>query len=95
MKKNNNKEIAKPKTKKDIDKIMLLALLTVVILEVIIMIILIAIGVNKPVPIFVAVLPTIIAIIGILFLSRDVLFKSRKRKNEKKSSIATKININV
>lgn len=75
--------------KKDIDKILLLTLLIVVILQVIMLITLIIIGVRKIVPLMLLVIPTILAVVALLFLARNSLIHSRREKRKP----AIKINV--
>lgn len=84
-----DKKIVKNKNEKDIDKILLITLLVVVILQVIMLITLIIIGVRKIVPLMLLIIPTILAVIAILFLARNSLIHSRKEKKKP----AIKINV--
>ena len=77
------------KKEKDFDKIALITLLVIVVIELIMIITLIAIGVRKIVPLMLLVIPTLIACVAIFFLSRNVLFESRRRKKK----VSVKINV--
>ena len=80
----NRKEISMKdnKYKKDIDKVLLITLLVIVILQVFMLITLIAIGVRKIVPLMLLIIPTIFAVVALLFLSRNSLIHSRREKKK-------------
>ena len=84
-----DKKIKKDNQEKDIDKILLITLLVVVILQVIMLITLIIIGVRKIVPLMLLIIPTILAVVALLFLSKNSLIHSRKNKRK----VAIKINV--